>query len=86
MGIAKKSFKPGIFIILNFMVLLALLFSLFILTSGFPCFSWHEESGAQMLAIPILVFPCLFIIGIMLFILGRFYHISPLNKDRKSVV
>ena len=80
MKLIKQLFKPCIFIILNFLIVLALLFSLFIISSCFSWIPWYEDCMMQLLVIPFIVSPLLLVVGIMLFILGKTYHIAPFNK------
>jgi len=76
----EQLFKSRIFIILNLLLLLTLLFSLFIISSCFSWIPWYEDCMMQLLVIPFIVSPLLLVVGIMLFILGKTYHTAPLNK------
>ncbi len=77
----KKIIKPSIFIVLNLSSLAVLLWSLMIYTSLFKGIPWYEPCGMQFLAILILSDPVFLILGIALFILGKFIPISLINKS-----
>lgn len=76
----KRIWKPVVFVVLNLLLVLVLLWSLMIYTSLFKGMPWYEPCGLQFLAILALSDPVFLIIGIALLILGRFFHISRLNK------
>jgi len=76
----KSIMKSFIFVILNLLSVLVLLSSLVIYTSLFKIMPWYEPCGMQFYLIFMPFDPAFLIIGISLFILGRFFHMSTLNK------
>ena len=78
----KKSWKSVLFVVLNLLLLSTLLLSFYVYTVAFPFTPWHDlgTMGFEFLFLFFFVFPILLVTGIFLFILGRFFHISRLNK------
>ncbi|GEM_PF-3587946 len=76
----KSIMRSFVFVVLNLLSVLVLLWSLIIYTSLFKIMPWYEPCGMQFLAIFMVFDPAFLIIGISLFVLGRFFHISTLNK------
>jgi len=72
--------KAFIYIALNLLLLLILSWSLMTYTSLFKGSPWYEPCGMQFLVIFILFDPAFLTIGIALHILGKYYHVSKLNK------
>jgi hypothetical protein len=70
-----KGWKPILFVTLNSLLFLALLGSLMDYVSVY-----NGEDPLALLGMYILFFPAFFIVGIALLILGKFFHVSTLNK------
>lgn len=60
--------------------ILTLIMALMVYTSLNKSVPWYESSGAQFLAIPMIVIPILIVIGLLLYLLGRKYNIETINK------
>ncbi len=73
----EKRWKPVLFVVLNLLFFLTLLLSLYVYT-----YAWYDprSNGMEFLVLYFVVFPTLLLTGIFLFIFGRFFHISMLNK------
>jgi len=76
----KKTSKQIIFITLSLFSLVFSLGSLMIYTSLFKGVPWYESCGLQFLGIFLWSDPGFLILGIALFILGRFIRISLFNR------
>ncbi len=74
-NITRGAWKVSIFVTLNSLLFLALLGSLILYVTVY-----NGEDPLVLMVMYILFFPAFFIVGIALLILGRFFHVSTLNK------
>ena len=77
---AERLCKISIYVILNLLLLLTLLWSLTIYTSTFKGSPWYEPCGMQFLCILIFSDPAFLAVGVALLILSKYYRISRFNK------
>ena len=76
--VKKKSIS---IIILNFLLILAILFSEYVYSSYYDMFSWYENCGTQFLAIIIISTPIFAILSIIYNLLGKKGIVTGLNKN-----
>jgi hypothetical protein len=76
----KKNIKVVAFVVINLLYVGVLLWSLMVYTSLFKGVPWYEPCGTQFLGILFLSAPAFLILGISLFVLGKFIHIPFISK------
>lgn len=76
----KQVAKISLYLLFNLLLLLVLLWSLMIYTSLEKGLPWYEPCGMQFLVIFCMSDPAFLVLGIALFILGRFYRMRLFNK------
>ena len=79
-NVLQNKSKLKMLILLNYLLLLVLLLSSIMYTSLVKWLPWYDDTGGGFIVLLIILVPAFIILGIAVFILGRFFNVSKINK------